>query len=123
MKTALVEKNNLDARFQKGSEFLDHHPTIYKVALFSIHFCRSWITYSVPMTSVAIALLYRVSVERSCPFRFTFPSLFGGLAIYLSKISPLGTIPLVAYSFAICYIVNSDVDAFLAKKSRTCCEL
>ena len=103
-----------ETQFRHASSFLDRHPNLYKLTLISIHIFRAAMTYSSPMfTSLIIlpySLIYRVAVERSCPFRFTFASLFGAAAYALTKHSSLGYIPLTSYVITICKISNSDIN-------------
>ncbi len=114
-----------DSVFLSGSKFLDRHPTLYKTALVIIHICRASMLYTSPFFTALVILpysyLYRISVERSCPFRFTFASLFGAFAFHLSLISPLGMIPLAAYAIMICYISHTDIENRMAKLDKSCC--
>lgn len=126
MTSALAQISSFfDSEFSRGSKFLDRNPTLYKTALVIIHICRASMTYTSPLFTVLVilpySLLYRISVERSCPFRFTFAAMFGAFAFHLSLISPLGMIPLAAYAIMICYISHTDIENHIAKLSQDCC--
>jgi hypothetical protein len=117
-----------DSLYKKGALFLDHHPVLYKTALIICHLFRAIMIYAMlsvaPLLSlgflIPLSLLYRVSVERFCAIRFTLPSLFGGISMFLTKISPFGLIPLAAYSIMILYSSNKDVTSHLEKRGSCC---
>ncbi len=122
-------KSQFDSTCERGGSFLDHNPNLYKTALLVSHISRAIMMYTAFSLSpifactilVPISLLYRVSVERFCCFRFTMPSLFGGIALYLVEKSMLGYIPLTAYSILACSIVNNDINTYMARPKNGCC--
>ncbi len=114
-----------DTKFNHFSCLLDNHPNLYKLTLVSIHIFRAAMTYTSPLFTCAIMIpysfIYRIAVERSCPFRFTFASLFGAAAYAFTKQSPLGYIPLTAYFITICTISNSDINNRMLSNSSCPC--
>ncbi len=143
-------KTRFDDCMDSIGKFLDQNPTAYKVTLFASHAFRSLGIYSMIITSpvnpiattgiiLASSLLYRAGIERFCIFRFTLPSLAGGLSLWMAKASiasligprtlftlgrvlggSLGIIPLAAYTIYIYKISSDDIEAKNAK-SRSCC--
>jgi len=60
------------------------------------------------------ALLYRITVEGNCAFKFALPATFGGMALWAA--SPLA---LLAYTVYIIFHVNVEVDA---RYKTACCK-
>ena len=118
-----------DSFCNRAATFLDHHPILYKTALIISHIFRGAMVFAMiyisPLiglaTMIPLSLIYRISIERFCIFRFTLPSLFGGISLYLSHLTPLGFIPLTAYSIMICKTSNDDINNHL-KGRKSCCK-
>ena len=149
----LLEGNRL---FHLGCDqtahFLDTHETSFKVVLIASHLFRAGSMFammrSIPLPlPIAVgllvppSLLYRSAIERFCNFRFTLPSLAGGIAIWAGRAAMisfatkaafvslgafssalLGATSLAAYLIFICDLSNSDVERHLQNvKQRHCC--
>jgi hypothetical protein len=102
-----------DSTCRSFGEKLDKHPTTYKIILVTLHIFRTAMLYTTPLlfftVYLPLSLIYRVSIERFCCFKFSIPSLFGMTAFFLAERSPLGYIPLTVYVITICYISNRDI--------------
>jgi hypothetical protein len=144
-----IEKYNvLEAPTISCASFFDRHPTAYKVALIFMHLFRAAalvgimfipnlpLSASMPICFVG-SLIYRIIVEKNCPYKFALPSFAGAAAVMIALPSLLSMIngtafltaasgtaacaaflPLIAYGTYITLTVSYDVDA---NKARCCC--
>jgi hypothetical protein len=143
--------DRLDNLMRKGadpvSKFLDDHPKVYKIYIFSMHFFRSTLMFALMTVSplpviVTVGLmggasfLYFAGVEKKfCNFKFTIPSTFGGIALWMAKaaiikivagtafinlgaflIVSAGLTSLVLYTTWVCYISHRDIRNYFEKK-------
>ncbi len=132
--------NKLKTNFDAGTNFLatklDRYPNVYKVTLLASHFFRTFMTYCMisasPLIGIGLAvplsLVYRFSVERFCIFRFTLPSLIGGLALFILKSSAIFGAPLlILYTLSVAHICNEDINTYIknlhSKKPKPCCSM
>jgi hypothetical protein len=131
---------NIKTNFDAGADFLagklDRYPNVYKTTLVASHFFRavmmSCMISASPLIGIGLAiplsLVYRFSVERFCIFRFTLPSLIGGLALFIFKSTPWIGAPLVSlYGALVVWIANDDINKYeknrLEKKPAPCCKM
>jgi len=142
---------NFDAKCDKVGLFLDKNPTCFKTVLFASHLFRATSMYgmmeclpfSLPVTAglmIFSSVLYRASIERFCSFRFTLPSLAGGVALWgaknaailiLSKAAfssigaffsaGLGIACLAGYLVFICKVSDSDVEKYMSRFNKKIC--
>ena len=135
-KAEQLYNQNLD----KAGDFLDKHPTLYKIVLVSSHLFRSLPMYAMMVISplpplatgalmLAPTLLYQAGIERFCCFRFASPSLLGGMALWSAQASAVslfagqafatwsaslttigGFIPLTAYLAYIVFLSHRDIE-------------
>lgn len=120
-------KAGFDSTCDRLAKEFDKRPTLYKVSLVVSHIFRSVMMYGLMSISpfvtfgvvLPLSLLYRVTVERFCAFRFTLPSLFGGAALILSGYSMIGYFSFAAYVGMVSYISHTDVENYMKKKK--CC--
>jgi hypothetical protein len=132
--------NKLKTNFEESANFLakklDRYPNLYKVTLVASHFFRAFMTYCMisasPLIGIGLAvplsLVYRFSVERFCIFRFTLPSLIGGLALFILKSSAIAGAPLlILYTAVVFHICSEDINTYMknlhAKKPKPCCKM
>lgn len=122
-------------------DFLNNHLTFYKVVLVVNHIFRAVmmtalmlaLPYSIPVKaafSFSASLLYRLTVENNCAYKFALPAFAGSLALPIAKTAltklisntaftsmnrfalTLGSLlPLTAYVAYIVLTVSHDVDA------------
>ncbi len=151
--TSIITSNliQMQSSFNKTMDrmgvFLDEHPTIYKAALVACHLFRTYPMYGMMLYSpvatgtlfLTSSLLYRAAVERFCIFRFTLPSMAGGVSLWIAKATvtsllaqgsfyslgtfltgSLGFLPLVAYTIFICKTSHDDIENLLKKKNCCC---
>jgi hypothetical protein len=122
------------------SDFLSNHPTLYKIVMIANHIFRATmmtffmlaLTFSF-LVSCAIcftaSLIYRLSVENNCAYKFALPA-FGGAMVFPLGIAALtdmvsgvafatlgafaaaaaALLPLIAYIVYITLTVSYDVD-------------
>lgn len=131
--------NAIQKAYDQVGNYLDNHPTLYKVVLVACHFFRTvtmfaammWMPSPLPVTvgiMVAGSLLYRAAVERFCCFRFTIPSLVGAGAAWLTQIAAvnylsgavlttlgaalhtLAILPLLGYTAWVIYLSHQDIE-------------
>jgi len=125
-------KQVLDEWCDSLGNWMDEHPTVYKVVLVVSHLFRAamilamidWMQLPIFMSAGLMlipSLLYRASVERFCVFRFTLPSWAGGIALWIARgaigtvYAPLGAALLVGYGVMILYISHTDIEARMAR--------
>lgn len=97
MLTNIQQKLNtlsLDSLTQKVGEWLDEHPTIFKIVVFANHLFRAIAMFALMVVlpysfltncviSLAASLAYRLTIERFCHFRFAIPACLGGIALHM----------------------------------------
>ena len=142
-----------DKQCDKVGKFLDKHPLLYKITLVISHIFRAVMMFAlmhlIPLSPLLTCglmliptLLYRSAIERFCAFRFSLPSLAGGLAIWAARATLvsiiagvafsslaatcwtiLGPLSLAGYLAFICYISHKDVEKRLEdlSKEKPCC--
>ncbi len=117
-KTTQSEVNFIQKMYNNVGDFLDKHPTVYKVVLIGCHFFRTLTMFGamvyMPLPMVATAaimvggsLIYRAAVERFCCFRFTMESLMGAGAAWLAMIGTINFISGAALASVGLIIANS----------------
>lgn len=122
-------------------DFLNNHRTFYKVVLVVNHIFRAVmmtalmlaLPYSIPVKaafSFSASLLYRLTVENNCAYKFALPAFAGSLALPIAKTALPKVInsvaftsmkmfartfssflPLIAYITYIVLTVSYDVDS------------
>jgi hypothetical protein len=141
---ALEQVNVLKKPTETIKEYLNNHPTLYKIALLVNHIFRASamaffmlaLPFSFPVNLAlcfSASLFYRLTVEGNCSYKFALPAFAGAVAMpfaqaAISQAASIATIglllPLTAYVVYIVLTVNYDVDqscqAFTPKKS--CCK-
>lgn len=132
----LEKKITLNPIAEKYTSWVQNYPTIDKIAKLFNHLIRAscmWammsvMPYSLLTSSViclSAALFYRITTENPCPFKYSLPSFFGGLAFQLAHQSP---IPVIAWTAAVIWIVHQDVERVLKAnkyniKLSSCCKI
>lgn len=122
-------KTSFDSLSDTFAKEFDKRPTVYKISLVVSHIFRSVMMSALMSASpfftiglvVPLSLLYRVTVERFCSFRFTLPSLLGGAALILSNHSFFGYISFGCYLGMVSYISHKDVENLISSK-KSCCK-
>lgn len=139
------------------AEYFDTHPTAYKIALIFNHLFRAAMIVGimfiphVPLAaSMSIcfvgSLIYRLTVERNCAYKFALPAFFGAMAFmfalpaFISMINGaafltaaagikafVSFVPLVLYGGYVLLTVNYDVDKALGRlpgqeAPKACCQ-
>ena len=134
----------LDKKYSEMGNWLDRHPTVYKVAVIAMHVMRAismaalmFIMPFHPLLNFSLSLIaseiYRIVIERHCAFKFAELSCLGGEALLLShhslsqlthqialetfkrvSLSLLGIVPLAAYLGAVIAISIKNVDEKLS---------
>lgn len=131
-------------------KWLDEHPVINKIVVVANHLFRAIAMYALmavmPFSlvvncaiSLAASILYRVTIERFCHFRFAIPACLGGLAMHLaspsldalisgvagnvfaSAVSIIGVASLTAYSLGVIWITDSAVNSLNKQKDDDSC--
>ncbi len=88
----LNERFSLDAPTVKVQNWLEKHPTVHKVIIFSWHLFRALrmaaFMYFLPFTpvinialSLGVSLAYRLIVEGNCAYKFALSEWVGGTAL------------------------------------------
>lgn len=112
------EVNFIQKMYNNVGDFLDKHPTVYKVVLVGCHFFRTLAMFGamvylpLPMLATATimvggSLIYRAAVERFCCFRFTIESLVGAASAWLAMIGTINFISGAALASVGLIIANS----------------
>lgn len=143
--------NVLETPGKNFKDFFEVHPTVFKVALFVFHIFRAaamfFLMKALPFTMMAnfaicftASLLYRLMVERPCPYKFALPALAGACAYSIGEdslhsiaahtaFSSLASfaqtigllIPLTAYITYIALTINYDVNVSNYSYESDCC--
>lgn len=144
-------ERSFDKSCNKVGSFLDHSPTVFKIAIVATHFFRAIAVFAMmelapysPLMSLAIlvpsSLLYRAAVERFCRFRFTLPALVGGTALWVTKqamitlvtktalasvstvfTAGIGMGVLAGYTVFVHYQSHADVEKRVRSLGKDCC--
>jgi len=122
-------KTSFDSTCDTFAKEFDKRPTLYKTSLVVSHIFRSIMMYGLMSLSpfftfgvvLPLSLLYRVTIERFCAFRFALPSLVGGAALIFSQYSIFGYISLAAYIGLVTYISHKDIENYI-KSEKKCCK-
>ncbi|MBU6384064.1 MAG: hypothetical protein KGQ49_00160 [Verrucomicrobia bacterium] len=91
------------------------HPTVFKVALVVNHLFRSLAMSFMLLSPVCWpicfvgSVFYRITVEKNCAFKFTIPSLAGGISLLLAQ-SGFSMAPLGLYLSYVVLTVDYEVD-------------
>ncbi len=121
-------KSNFDSSCNLLAKEFDKRPLLYKTALTVSHIFRAVMMCALMSLSpfftfgviLPLSLLYRVTVERFCTFRFTLPSLVGGSAMIFAQTSIIGGFSLAAYVAMVSYISHNDIENYLKSKTPCC---
>lgn len=110
----IVENSFFDDIAAKCDNYLRENPQLHKVVLMLNHLFRTLVMRAMLQVPgalpfcVAGSLIYRITVEKNCAFKFTLPALAGSLAIELA----VGLIPLIS---GIAFLsLESFVTAFIS---------
>lgn len=98
VQNAIVERSFLDDVAESCDHYLRENPRLHKIVLMLNHLFRTLgmsavmqVPNALPFC-VAGSLIYRVTVEKNCAFKFTLPALVGAFAIEFAE----GLIPLIS---------------------------
>lgn len=122
-----LRNDYLEKATETVKEYLNDHPTLYKIALIVNHIFRAVsmgffmmaLPFSAPVSlaiCAAASLFYRLTVEGNCTYKFALPAFAGALALQFASI-----IPLTCYVAYIVLTVNDDVDQNCTK-FHSCCK-
>jgi hypothetical protein len=122
-------KSNFDSHCDSLAKEFDKRPFLYKTALVVSHVFRAIMMHTLMSISpfftfgivLPFSLLYRVTVERFCAFRFTLPSLAGAAAMIFAENSLIGGFALAGYVGMVSYISHNDIENYL-KSKKPCCK-
>lgn len=144
----ITEFSPLEKPTQHVANYLEKHPALYKTILIANHIFRAaamvGLHQILPLSrnanwgsSFVGSLIYRVTVEKNCAFKFALPSFAGSLALPIGKralsdlingvafaskgkfASTLGNLlPLAGYLTYVALTVSYDVDHMPKEK---CC--
>lgn len=142
----IMKYNLLQSPTKKISDYFDNHPRLFKMVLLTTHVFRavtmsgfcSVVPFSLPVSMVlgfAGSLIYRLTIETNCAYKFALPAFAGSLTYLLAKsaLDPLvsrkahetirafglifsSAFALAAYTTYIVLTVDYDVDEKLCKK-------
>ncbi|MEM1283455.1 MAG: hypothetical protein AAGG81_07865 [Chlamydiota bacterium] len=143
--TKQTKENYLEIIYNHIGNYLDKHPTVYKVGLVGCHFFRTLTMFAamvylpLPMAvtsaiMVGGSFLYRAAVERFCCFRFTIESLIGAGSLWCVMIgtvnfvsgaalasvgmifaNSIALLPIVGYTVWVIYASNRDIEERMKK--------
>lgn len=114
--------------FQPLSEqfmrWVKKYPTIHKIVTVFNHcirtMCMAAMMVPLGFTGTALglstALFYRITTENPCPFKYSLPAFFGGLA---SQLALFSVFPLIMWTAAVIVISHREVEE--ARKNSSCC--
>lgn len=111
----------------QAKTYLEQNPRLYKVTLLVNHLFRAVCMGALmfvlaeafsPVLACGVclggALLYRITVEGNCAFKFALPATFGGFALWTA--SPPA---LLGYTAYLIFHVNEEVEAH---RKTACCK-
>ena len=119
-----IEQNNILTRpTERLQEYFVRHRNLYKVILIANHFFRAIAMLALPCIlpfpyalNVGLcgagSLLYRLTVEAHCPYKFALPAFAGAVAIGIAQRgNGVGAVlPLALYIAYIALTVSCDVE-------------
>jgi len=126
--------SSLNSLSNKVRQKLSEHPTIYKIVIVASHIFRMMGMFAMltlhpgsflkKCSFILIpSLLYRLSVEAPCPFKFALPSSIGAIALHmftLNTLSPfLRLVPFWCYFTYVVILADTEVNKAL--QSKVCC--
>jgi len=98
VQNAIAEFEFLDDIAERCDQVLRENPRLHKVVLMLNHLFRTLVMSAIMQVPGALlfclagSLIYRITVEKNCAFKFTLPALAGSFAIELAD----GLIPLIS---------------------------
>jgi hypothetical protein len=138
----IVSCDPLQGLTQKANAYFKEHPNLYKAALLVDHAFRAFsamLPFSIPVNLLicfAGSLVYRVTAEAHCPYKFVLPAFAGSVAMLTvvtalryaiqgaafsalnMAVVTLAALPLAAYATYVVLTVDHEVNKQSAKK---CC--
>jgi uncharacterized membrane protein len=116
VQNTIAEFEFFDDLAESCDQYLRENPRLHKVILMLNHLFRTLVMSAmlqIPgalLFCVAGSLIYRITVEKNCAFKFTLPALAGSLALEAFGTTFISAIPLILHSIYVYLTVDYEVD-------------